>query len=94
MIANALQAPEWISSGATITGGLDLLGLRLPGQTIGGTLLDGVTTVPPRSATSRFDLGRLTATANAAEPIAGRRSLISPRVLSPRWSSETSSKIR
>ncbi len=47
MIAKALQAPEWISSGATITGGLDLLGLRLPVQTIGGTLLDGVTTVTP-----------------------------------------------
>jgi len=47
VIAKALQAPEWISSGATITGGLDLLGLRLPVQTIGGTLLDGVTTVTP-----------------------------------------------
>jgi hypothetical protein len=46
-IAMDLQAPEWISSGATITGGLDLLGLRLPVQTIGGTLLDGVTTVTP-----------------------------------------------
>ena len=47
MVANALQAPEWIKSGAVITGGLDLLGLRLPVQTIGGTLLDGVTTVTP-----------------------------------------------
>lgn len=47
MVAKSLQAPEWISSGATITGGLDLLGLRLPVQTIGGTLLDGVTTVTP-----------------------------------------------
>lgn len=46
-ISASLQAPEWISSGATITGGLDLLGLRLPVQTIGGTLLDGVTTVTP-----------------------------------------------
>jgi len=46
-IPNALQAPEWISSGAVITGGLDLLGLRLPVQTIGGTLLDGITTVTP-----------------------------------------------
>ncbi|WP_176300922.1 hypothetical protein [Burkholderia vietnamiensis] len=46
-IAKALQAPEWISSGAVIAGGLDLLGLRLPVQFIGGTLLDGVTTVTP-----------------------------------------------
>lgn len=47
MIAKAPQAPEWISSGAIITGGLDLLGLRLPVQTIGGSLLDGITTVTP-----------------------------------------------
>ncbi|MFM4862553.1 hypothetical protein [Aeromonas media] len=47
MIASAPQAPEWINCGATITGGLDLLGLRLPVQTIGGTLLDDVTTVTP-----------------------------------------------
>lgn len=46
-IAKALQPPDWISSGAVITGGLDLLGLRLPAQFIGGTLLDGVTTVTP-----------------------------------------------
>ena len=42
-----LQAPDWISTGATMTGGLDLLGLRLPVQTIGGALLDGITTVTP-----------------------------------------------
>ncbi len=47
MISKSLSAPDWISSGATITGGLDLLGLRLPVQTIGGSLLDGVTTVTP-----------------------------------------------
>lgn len=47
MIPKSLQPPEWISSGAVITGGLDLLGLRLPVQFIGGTLLDGVTTVTP-----------------------------------------------
>ncbi len=46
-IAKSLQPPDWISSGAVITGGLDLLGLRLPVQFIGGTLLDGVTTVTP-----------------------------------------------
>ena len=46
-IAKNLQPPEWIRSGAEITGGLDLLGLRLPVQFIGGTLLDGVTTVTP-----------------------------------------------
>lgn len=46
-ISKNLQPPEWIHSGAEITGGLDLLGLRLPVQFIGGTLLDGVTTVTP-----------------------------------------------
>lgn len=46
-VANVLRPPEWINSGAVITGGLDLLGLRLPVQFIGGTLLDGVTTVTP-----------------------------------------------
>lgn len=46
-IAETIQAPTWVSSGAVITGGLDLLGLRLPVQFIGGTLLDGVTTVTP-----------------------------------------------
>jgi hypothetical protein len=46
-IAGTLEAPSWVSSGAVITGGLDLLGLRLPVQFIGGTLLDGVTTVTP-----------------------------------------------
>lgn len=46
-ISKSLKSPEWIRSGAEITGGLDLLGLRLPVQYIGGTLLDGVTTVTP-----------------------------------------------
>lgn len=44
----AIPAPSWIHSGASITGGLDLLGLRLPVQFIGGTLFDGVTTVTPQ----------------------------------------------
>ncbi len=46
-IPTELTAPEWVDSGATLTAGLDLLGLRLPVQTIGGALLDGVTTVTP-----------------------------------------------
>lgn len=46
-VTKSLKPPEWIRSGAEITGGLDLLGLRLPVQFIGGTLLDGVTTVTP-----------------------------------------------
>lgn len=45
--AGDLVAPSWVSSGAVVTGGLDLLGLRLPVQFIGGTLLDGITTVTP-----------------------------------------------
>lgn len=46
-VAKSLEAPDWINSGAVIAGGLDLLGLRLPVQVIGGTLLDGITTVTP-----------------------------------------------
>ncbi len=41
-IGKSLQPPDWIDSGAVITGGLDLLGLRLPVQFIGGMLLDEV----------------------------------------------------
>lgn len=46
-ISKIVEAPEWIENGATPTGGLDLLGLRLPVQTIGGSLLNGITTVTP-----------------------------------------------
>ncbi len=46
-IPESLQAPSWVDTGAVLTGGLDLLGLRLPVQTIGGTLLDGITSVTP-----------------------------------------------
>jgi len=46
-VAKTIEAPECIDSGAVLTDGLDLLGLRLPVQTIGGSLLDGVTTVTP-----------------------------------------------
>lgn len=47
-IAETLEAPQWVDSGAVITGGIDLLGLRLPVQAIGATLLDGITTVTPQ----------------------------------------------
>ena len=46
-VSKTVEAPQWIENGATPTGGLDLLGLRLPVQTIGLTLLNGVTTVTP-----------------------------------------------
>jgi hypothetical protein len=46
-ITKTIEAPEWVDSGSELTGGLDLLGLRIPVQTIGGALLDGVTTVSP-----------------------------------------------
>src|ERR1700739_243269 len=46
-IAKTIEAPEWVDSGSECTGGVDLLGLRIPVQTIGGTLFDGVTTVSP-----------------------------------------------
>lgn len=46
-IAKTIESPAWIDSGSELTDGLDLLGLRLPVQTIGLSLLDGVTTVTP-----------------------------------------------
>lgn len=46
-ISKAIGVPEWVDGGSQLTGGLDLLGLRNPVQTIGGTLIDGVTTVTP-----------------------------------------------
>ena len=46
-VAETIETPEWVDSGSDVTDGLDLLGLRLPVQTIGGSLLDGVTTVTP-----------------------------------------------
>jgi len=42
-----LEAPGWVESGAVSNKGLDLLGLRLPVQAIGNSLLDGITTVTP-----------------------------------------------
>ena len=44
-----IPAPRWIDSGAELIAGLDLLGLRLPVQFIGGSLFDGVTTVTPQA---------------------------------------------
>ena len=46
-VSMTVEAPEWIEPGAIPTGGLDLLGLRLSVQTIGLSLLNGVTTVSP-----------------------------------------------
>jgi hypothetical protein len=46
-ISKTIESPEWVNNGTVLTDGLDLLGLRLPVQTIGGSLLDGVTTVTP-----------------------------------------------
>lgn len=42
-----MPPPKWVESGAKPVNGLDLLGLRLPVQTIGSALLDGVTTITP-----------------------------------------------
>lgn len=47
-ISETIEPPEWIDSGAEITGGLDLTGLRVPVQNFGTTLLDGITTVTPQ----------------------------------------------
>jgi len=46
-LPDTMPAPGWVESGAKQIKGLDLLGLRLPVQTIGNSLLDGVTTVTP-----------------------------------------------
>jgi hypothetical protein len=42
-----IPAPSWVNTGAVIAEGLDLLGLRQPVQAIGGSLLDGITSVTP-----------------------------------------------
>jgi hypothetical protein len=39
--------PSWVDSGAALINGLDLLGLRLPVQNIGNSLINGVTTITP-----------------------------------------------
>jgi len=46
-IADRLSAPEWVDSGALPNRGIDLTGLRLPAQSIGNDLLDGITTITP-----------------------------------------------
>jgi hypothetical protein len=47
ILSDAPPAPSWVNSGSEPSRGLDLLGLRLPVQTIGNKLLNGVTTVTP-----------------------------------------------
>ena len=42
-----ITAPSWVNTGAVVAEGLDLLGLRQPVQSIGGSLLDGITSVTP-----------------------------------------------
>ena len=46
-LRGVLQPPGWVDSGAQPIQGLDLLGLRLPVQVVGGSLLTGVTTITP-----------------------------------------------
>ena len=40
-------SPEWVTSDALPIRGLDLLGLRIPVERVGQTLLDAVTTISP-----------------------------------------------
>lgn len=42
-----VQEPKWVTTDATVKAGLDLLGLRLPAQAIGGRLFNGITTITP-----------------------------------------------
>jgi hypothetical protein len=46
-LPSARPEPSWVDSGADPINGLDLLGLRLPVQNIGNSLLNGVTTITP-----------------------------------------------
>ncbi len=46
-IADVRPTPDWVDIGAGLIRGLDLLGLRLPVQTLGYGLLNGVTTITP-----------------------------------------------
>lgn len=46
-IPETIPSPEFVELGAKDAGGLDLLGLRLPVQTIGNAILNGVTTITP-----------------------------------------------
>lgn len=43
----SIPPPSWVSTGAVLAEGLDLLGLRQPVQSIGGDLLNGITSVTP-----------------------------------------------
>ena len=46
-LTDNMPSPTWVDSDAELIQGLDLLGLRLPVQVLGNTLLDGVTTITP-----------------------------------------------
>lgn len=46
-LSEVIPPPEWVEYEADETSGLDLLGLRLPVQSIGNHLLNGVTTITP-----------------------------------------------
>jgi hypothetical protein len=46
-VANTIPAPSFVDLEARNEGGLDILGLRLPAQGVGGELLNGVTTITP-----------------------------------------------
>lgn len=46
-LSSSRPEPSWVDSGAAVIGGLDLLGLRLPVQNIGNSLINGVTTITP-----------------------------------------------
>jgi hypothetical protein len=88
-IAATRQAPTWVSSGAVITGGLDLLGLRLPVQFIGGTLLDGVTTVTPSVRYLAFRAWLIRRYGQSGQPDRWQTSPTLQRGSNRRWCSAT-----
>lgn len=75
-----IPPPGWVTSGAKLTRGLDIVGLRLPVQNIGSTLLDGITTVTPTVrylglrtwVARRYALAKLPNDATSFSAFAGR----------------------
>lgn len=47
-VSRTIPSPEFVEFDASVTRGLDLLGLRLPVQAIGNSLLNGITTITPQ----------------------------------------------
>ena len=69
------SAPSWVDLAPASVRGLDLLGLRLPAQSIGLSLLNGVTTVTPKVRYLSFRAFVAEAYLSAPEALADSRQL-------------------